>query len=93
MTCRLSSPARLSSGRPSTADPDRDDRFDDRYVQALTTFGGAGTLRGNLTPECAPRSAPCLEALGKKAGPEDTRTEGQRCHDALQHACVLLEAP
>jgi len=31
-----------------------------------------------------------LEALGKKAGPEDTRTEHQRFHDALQQGCELL---
>jgi hypothetical protein len=31
-----------------------------------------------------------LEALGKKAGPEDDRTEGKRFHDALQLACELL---
>jgi hypothetical protein len=31
-----------------------------------------------------------LEALGKKAGPEDDRTEGQRFHDALQLACAPL---
>ena len=31
-----------------------------------------------------------LEALGKKAGPEDRRTEGQRFHDALQQGCELL---
>jgi hypothetical protein len=28
-----------------------------------------------------------LEALGKKAGPEDTRTKRQRDHDALAGAC------
>ena len=31
-----------------------------------------------------------VEALGKKAGPEDDRTEGKRFHDALQLACELL---
>jgi len=31
-----------------------------------------------------------LEALGKKAGPEDHRTEHQRFHDALQAGCELL---
>jgi hypothetical protein len=31
-----------------------------------------------------------LEALGKKAGAEDDRTEPQRFHDALQLACELL---
>ena len=28
--------------------------------------------------------------MGKKRGPEDTRTVGQRFHDALQEACELL---
>ena len=31
-----------------------------------------------------------LEALGKKAGPEDTRTSWQRRHDALEEACRRL---
>ncbi|MFY9862618.1 MAG: DUF222 domain-containing protein, partial [Trebonia sp.] len=67
-----------------------EDGFDDRYVQAATTFGGAGVLRGNLTPECAAAVQAVLEALGKKAGAEDVRTEGQRFHDALQAGCELL---
>jgi hypothetical protein len=67
-----------------------DDTFDDRYVQAGTTFGGAAVVRGNLTPECATAVRAVLEALGKKAGPEDDRTEGKRFHDALQLACVRL---
>ena len=66
-----------------------DDGFDDRYVQVGTTFGGAGMIRGNLTPECAAAVQAVLEALGKKAGTEDTRTEGQRFHDALQSGCRL----
>jgi hypothetical protein len=67
-----------------------DDGFDDRYVQVGTTFGGAGVVRGNLTPECTAAVQAVLEALGKKAGAEDTRTEGQRYHDALQAGCELL---
>src|SRR3984885_13361102 len=71
--------------------PDGDeDGFDDRYVQVATTFGGAGVIRGNLTPECAAAVQAVLEALGKKAGSEDPRTEGQRFHDALQSGCELL---
>ena len=73
----------LERWRASRPDAD-DDGFDDRYVQAATTFGGAGVIRGNLTPECAAAVQAVLEALGKKAGAEDTRTEGQRFHDALQ---------
>ena len=67
-----------------------DDGFDDRFVQAGMTFGGAGVIRGNLTAECATAVRAVLEALGKKAGPEDDRTEGKRFHDALQLACELL---
>jgi Domain of unknown function (DUF222) len=67
-----------------------DDRFEDRYVHLGSTFDGAGTLRGDLTPECAAAVQAVLEALGKKAGPEDTRSEGQRFHDALQLGCELL---
>ena len=74
-----------------TSRPDGDeDGFDDRYVQVGTTFGGAGVIRGNLTPECAAAVQAVVEALGKKAGQEDTRTEGQRFHDALQQGCELL---
>src|SRR5215831_17749174 len=71
-------------------DPDPDDGFDDRYVAVGTTFGGAACIRGNLTPECNAAVQAVLEALGKKHGPDDTRTEGQRFHDALQQGCELL---
>jgi len=46
-------------------------------------------IRGDLTPECATAVRAVLEALGKKTGPEDDRTEEKRFHDALQLACVL----
>ena len=35
------------------------------------TFGGAGRAEGDLTPGCAAALAAVLEALGKKAGPEE----------------------
>jgi hypothetical protein len=72
--------------QPDADDPDPDDRT----VRLGTTFGGAGMIRGDLTPECATAVRAVLEALGKKAGPEDDRSEGQRFHDALQLACTLL---
>ncbi len=71
-------------------DPDESDGFDDRYVQVGVTFGGAACIRGNLTPECAAAVRAVLEALGKNGGAEDTWTEGQRFHDALQLGCELL---
>jgi hypothetical protein len=71
--------------------PDCDqDGFDDRYVQVGTTFGGAGVIRGNLTPQCAAAVQAVLDALGKHRGPEDHRSEAQRFHDALQQGCELL---
>ena len=51
---------------------------------------GAGRIRGDLTPECAAAVTAVLEALGKRRGPEDFRTIGQRYHDALQEGCELL---
>ena len=41
---------------------------------------------GDLTAECAAALTAMLDALGKKAGPEDTRTTSQRHHDALEEA-------
>src|SRR5487761_1714369 len=76
--------------RAAHPDPDDDDGFDDRYVQVGTTFGGAGVIRGNLTPQCAAAVQAVLEALGKNHGPDDLRSEGQRFHDALQQGCQLL---
>jgi len=75
--------------RQQQPDPDDpDDGFEDRFVQHGTTFGGAAVIRGDLTPECATAVRAVLESLGKKAGPEDDRTEKQRFHDALQLACA-----
>jgi hypothetical protein len=71
-------------------DDDPDDGFDDRYLKLGTTFDNAGRLNGDLTPECTMALQAVLDALGKKEGAADERTEGQRCHDALQLACQLL---
>jgi hypothetical protein len=76
------------SQHPSLDEPG--DRFANRFVQVSTTFGNAGHLRGNLTAECEAALRAVLEALGKKCGKEDTRTAGERFHDALQEGCELL---
>ncbi len=73
-------------------DPDDDDGFDDRSVHLARTFRGAGKLGGDLTPQCAAALAAVLEALGKRAGPEDLRSKWQRDHDALEEACRRLTA-
>ena len=79
--------------RRRLARPDRDDDgFDDRRLRLERTFQGAGKLDGDLTPGCATALQAVLDALGKRAGPEDLRTKGQRGHDALEVACRRLIA-
>ena len=71
--------------------PDEDsDGFEERALWLDTTFGGAGRLRADLTPACAAALTVVLDALGQKAGPEDTRTAAQRRHDAIEEACRRL---
>jgi hypothetical protein len=67
-------------------DDDGDDGFEDRQLRLQTTLGGAARLDGDLTSRCAEAVQAVLDALGKKAGPEDTRTQRQRHHDALEEA-------
>ena len=72
------------------AGQDDDGGFGDRSLWLHTTLGGAGTVRGELTGRCAAALAVVLDALGKKRGPEDTRSAPQRRHDALEDACDRL---
>ena len=65
-------------------------RYEDRWFRLGITFRGAGRAEGDLSPGCAAALAAVLEALDKKAGPEDTRTRWQRRHDALEEACRRL---
>src|SRR5215469_16803883 len=85
----LAEEIRKQTARPDTDD---DDGFADRGLHLARTFRGAGTLRGDLTPQCAAAVAAVLEALGKRAGPEDLRSKWQRDHDALDEACRRLIA-
>lgn len=78
--------------RCAPPDEDPDDGFDGRSVDLGITFRGAGRLDGDLTPGCSAALSAVLEALGRKAGPEDVRTATQRRHDALEEACRRLIA-
>jgi len=71
---------------------DDDDGFEDRNLRLAKTFGGAGRLEGDLTPRCAATAEAVLGALGQPFGPEDTRTAGQRWHDAFEEALMRLLA-
>src|SRR5579863_6980484 len=55
----------IEAWRAQQPDPDEPDPGD-RYLQLGTTFGGAGVIRGDLTPECGTVIRAVLEALGKK---------------------------
>ncbi len=71
-------------------DPGRD--FAGRGLKLATTFGGAGVIHGDLTPECAEMVGRVLDALSAPAGADDDRTRDQRYHDALAEAMRRLAA-
>jgi hypothetical protein len=76
--------------QPEAPSQDKDEAFDDRSVRLETTFGGAGVVSGDLTPECAAVVAKVLDALSAPGGVEDDRSQAQRYHDALQEAMQRL---
>ena len=82
--------AREMLDRAQTSPDSGDDGFEERALWLGTTFGGAGRLHADLTPACAAALSVVLEALGQRAGPEDTRTAAQRRHDAIEEACQRL---
>ena len=82
----------LDRSPSDTPDEDRDGALEDRGVRLVTTFGGAGVLSGDLTPECAAVAGAVLDALSAPCGAQDTRTREQRYHDALQEAMRRLVA-
>jgi hypothetical protein len=69
--------ARRLAAQPDT---DADDGFADRWLRLDRTLHGAGRVEGDLTPQCTAALDAVLDAFAKKAGPEDTRTKGQRTH-------------
>ena len=75
---------------PENPDDGKDEAFGDRSVRLETTFGGAGVLHGDLTPECASVVGAVLDALSAPAGAEDTRSQAQRFHDGLHEAMQRL---
>jgi hypothetical protein len=78
------------SARPDS--DDGDDGFAQRRLRLLPHFQGNARLEGDLTPEAAAALEAVLDTLGKRTGPEDTRTRAQRYHDALEEACRRLTA-
>ena len=71
-------------------DDDPGQVFEDRAVRLETTFGGAGVMSADLTPECAAVIRTVLDALSAPRGAEDTRSHQQRYHDAMEEAMRRL---
>jgi len=94
--CELADIGRLAeemyrrSAPPDTGHEDAN--FTARNVRLARHFRGHGKLDGDLTPECSAALQAVLDALGKRAGPEDLRSPGQLRHDALQEMCRRLIA-
>jgi Domain of unknown function (DUF222)/HNH endonuclease len=78
--------------RAAPVDEDEKDRFEQRWVRLTPHWRGHARLDGELAPRAAAAVQAVLDALGKKRGPEDERTAGQRAHDALEEACTRLVA-
>jgi Domain of unknown function (DUF222) len=85
---KLAEAIQRQCAQPDTDGDDED--FAGRSLRLDTTFDGAGKLDGNLTPQCTAAVQAVLDSLGKRRGPEDERTKGQRLHDALEEACRRL---
>jgi hypothetical protein len=76
--------------RSELPDQDEDQNFQDRSLKLAATFGGAGVVHGDLTPECTEMVGRVLDALGAPADKDDDRTKEQRYHDALAEAMRQL---
>jgi hypothetical protein len=69
------------------APADEDDgSFRDRGLRLEDTLDGAGNLRGEMSPEATAALHAVLDVLAKPCGKQDTRTRGERMHDALHEA-------
>ena len=73
---------------PRDDDPDRG--FEDRSLRLELTIDGAGSLTGQLSPECAAAFGSLVRRFAVKCGKEDTRSQAQRQHDALMQMCLRL---
>jgi hypothetical protein len=75
------------------APPDTDpETGPDRSLRLETTFDGAAILHGDLSPRCAAVVKTVLDALAVRNDSGDTRSPGERYHDALEDAMTRLLA-
>ena len=78
---------------PKDQDKDKDEAFDERSVKLETTFGGAGVLTGDLTPECASIVATVLDALSAPAGAEDAAASRSAAMTPCKRQCSGWSPP
>src|SRR5215475_10935748 len=78
------------NARPDTDTGDAS--FTRRKLRLTGHYQGHAVLDGDLTPAAAQALRAVLDALGSKTGPEDTRSQAERDHDALEQACRMLIA-
>src|SRR5215472_9130858 len=78
------------NARPDTDTGDAS--FTRRKLRLTGRYQGHAVLDGDLTPAAAQALRAVLDALGSKTGPEDTRSQAERDHDALEQACQMLIA-
>ena len=67
-----------------------DDSFARRRLRLTSHYQGHAHLDADLTPSAAVAVKAVLDSLGRKTGPEDQRTQGQRDHDAIEEGCRRL---
>jgi Domain of unknown function (DUF222)/HNH endonuclease len=62
-------------------------RHERRHLSISRGFEGMGEVTGRLDPVATERAVAVLEALARKAGPQDGRTAAQRRADAFDAMC------
>jgi hypothetical protein len=61
-----------------------------RSLRLEDTLDGAGTLRGEMSPECTAALHAVLDVLSRPCGKEDGRTRDERLHDGMHQAMLRL---
>ncbi len=68
---------------PDRHERDTEKQYESRWVRLAETIGGMVSINGMLDPETARPLLLAMDALAKKAGASDDRTQGQRNADAI----------
>ncbi|MCT9929701.1 HNH endonuclease [Planotetraspora sp. A-T 1434] len=72
------------------ARPEPGDDGSGNHVRVAATVDGVGRINGSLSADTTELVTMVLAALGKRQGPDDGRSTGERHHDALREAMARL---